>query len=351
MIRSYDKKDSSEDGQIVIILALLMPFFALLISMVVNLSMIVHQKIRLQNSVDAGVYSAAASMARDLNDIAFLNLNVHVLYESEGGNPMSTNDPLLYEELQEGSLREINDDTAFAGELGAIMQIEDYEQSYYRLWNKSQDINQAALQNAYDYGRAAALLTFYNGDVELAEVNPNQVKFRSHGIYSDSDGDMMLLEDYWSEEEAGYVRLFGSANPFDGNERYEDYRDTVGIPFSKVTKTVFVGSLTGNLGFQMRAPNDLRVPERFYNNSQLRTTVVAAGQPYGGSVERYLSDNMDVEAMARGEYRAALISLSDLDSGMYDFTSVTPGIVSNEEGNEDRVEEVMEIIKDAYFYH
>jgi len=54
---------SNQRGQVAVLFALLFPMFVLLLAFFVNMGLLINQKIRLQNSVDAGVYSANASLA------------------------------------------------------------------------------------------------------------------------------------------------------------------------------------------------------------------------------------------------------------------------------------------------
>src|SRR3990172_8149658 len=78
---------SNQRGQVAVLFALIFPLFVLLLAFFVNMGLLINQKIRLQNAVDAGVYSATASMARDLNRVASLNREIRNVGDGDANHP------------------------------------------------------------------------------------------------------------------------------------------------------------------------------------------------------------------------------------------------------------------------
>jgi hypothetical protein len=66
----------SERGQVSIMLGMMMMTFILFFAFVINTGMLVNAKINLQNAVDLATYSGAATQARLLNQISFLNYDM-----------------------------------------------------------------------------------------------------------------------------------------------------------------------------------------------------------------------------------------------------------------------------------
>ena len=71
----------SEQGQISILLGMIMLTFLLFFTFVVNTGMLVNAKINLQNAADLVAYSGAAVQARQLNQISFLNYQMRREYK------------------------------------------------------------------------------------------------------------------------------------------------------------------------------------------------------------------------------------------------------------------------------
>lgn len=68
-----DTNKGSEKGQITLLVGLLVVLFLLLFALVVNVGMLVHAKINLQNAADLAAYAGASTQARQLNHISYLN--------------------------------------------------------------------------------------------------------------------------------------------------------------------------------------------------------------------------------------------------------------------------------------
>lgn len=71
----------NEVGQMSIFVALLFQVLFVLFAMVVNIGMLVHDKINLQNAVDLGAYYGAQRQAEILNEIAHLNYQIRQDYK------------------------------------------------------------------------------------------------------------------------------------------------------------------------------------------------------------------------------------------------------------------------------
>jgi hypothetical protein len=66
-------RTKNNQGQISVMIGLLMSTFILLFAFVVNIGMLVHAKINLQNAADLAAYAGAATQARQLTQIGYLN--------------------------------------------------------------------------------------------------------------------------------------------------------------------------------------------------------------------------------------------------------------------------------------
>lgn len=72
---------SNESGQMSVFLALVFQVLFVFFAMVINIGLLVHDKINLQNSVDLGTYYAAQKQAEILNEIAHLNYQIRQEYK------------------------------------------------------------------------------------------------------------------------------------------------------------------------------------------------------------------------------------------------------------------------------
>lgn len=72
---------NTKSGQISLFFAVLMVSFVMLFMFVVNIAMLVHAKINLQNAADLAAYSGAATQARQLNTISYLNYEMRRQYK------------------------------------------------------------------------------------------------------------------------------------------------------------------------------------------------------------------------------------------------------------------------------
>ncbi len=71
----------NQDGQISIMLALMMSTFIIFFAFVINIGMLVNAKINIQNAADLAAYSGAAVQARQLTGIAHLNYEMRRQYK------------------------------------------------------------------------------------------------------------------------------------------------------------------------------------------------------------------------------------------------------------------------------
>src|SRR5688500_9887936 len=63
----------AQSGQISVMIALMMTTFIFFIAFVINTGMLVNAKINLQNAADLAAYAGAATQARQLNRISYIN--------------------------------------------------------------------------------------------------------------------------------------------------------------------------------------------------------------------------------------------------------------------------------------
>ncbi len=73
MLRKVPRKLREERGQAAIFMALFASTMILLFAFTTNIGMLVHAKINLQNAADAAAYAGAATQARQLTSVAYLN--------------------------------------------------------------------------------------------------------------------------------------------------------------------------------------------------------------------------------------------------------------------------------------
>jgi hypothetical protein len=74
-------KHLGKKGQASIMIGMMMMTFVLFFTFVINTGMLVHAKINLQNAVDLAAYAGAASQARLLNQVSFLNYEMRRQYK------------------------------------------------------------------------------------------------------------------------------------------------------------------------------------------------------------------------------------------------------------------------------
>ncbi|HLD75102.1 MAG TPA: Tad domain-containing protein [Bdellovibrionota bacterium] len=67
---------TSEKGQVAVLVAVIFTFLFLLFGMVINIGMLIHHKINLQNAADMAAYSGAAEQARILSTIGWKNFEL-----------------------------------------------------------------------------------------------------------------------------------------------------------------------------------------------------------------------------------------------------------------------------------
>jgi len=75
------RRVKNESGQATILIGMMMLTFVLFFAFVVNTGMLVNAKINLQNAADAAAYSGAATQARLLNQISYLNYEMRRAYK------------------------------------------------------------------------------------------------------------------------------------------------------------------------------------------------------------------------------------------------------------------------------
>src|SRR3954462_14572759 len=72
---------SNQRGQASIMIAIMMLTFTMFFAFVVNTGMLVNAKINLQNAADLAAYAGAATQARQLNAISYLNYEMRRQYK------------------------------------------------------------------------------------------------------------------------------------------------------------------------------------------------------------------------------------------------------------------------------
>ena len=287
-------KFRNERGQVAVLFALIFPLFVLLLAFFVNMGLLINQKIRLQNAVDAGTYSAVASMARDMNLVARLNREIHNVYDGNAEHPTCGN-------WSEGdNYKHISGNRSFNDVFEAESKYWEYQNFYNKCLDQIDNIDGKAVTKAMDRGKNAALLTFYNGDAVRAAVNPNQLDFKSLG--TQPGGDLFGYNQNTVPRTSCYHRVKDSGgNPFDPYEGYAcDFTRDTSLPINKPGKVVFGAQLTAKSGFTNILPSRFQVEAKHFDSAtgQIKLTATSAGQPYDGSVEGW-----------RDTYRATLIPL------------------------------------------
>jgi len=296
------KRLKQSEGQMVVMMALIFPLFVLLLAFFVNTGLLIHQKIRLQTAADAGVYSATASLARDLNLIASYNRNIQDLYD---GNASSAE----YVQWTDSLKNQLNGDS-FNDKAIIEFFFAQYQNKYHELRDMINETNDAALEKADKIGKAAAALTFYNGNETNANNNPNNFSFKS--LYDNADGKMMSYAEFTAEEVASYIKVEESGgNPFDPYAGYcEDcIKKNVNIPIEKISKVAFAGKARAKTGFKNIWESQFKIDSAEYEDGQIVLSTYAAGQPYGGSVKNFMDT-----------YRATLIPIGDYASSETSLT-------------------------------
>lgn len=278
-----------EAGQVVMMLAVIMPFLVLILALLVNISLFIHQKIRLQNATDAGAYTAAASLARDLNYIAELNANIDSIWH---GSQASLADPNLFNRDWNVSFEEKTDYWIYNDQPGAQMDVTAYQNDYAEILSEIESVSQSAYGRATALGRRAALITYYNGNEGQADANPGTLNFDS--AFDAASGPMLEYAEGSTQIELGYSITSGPCNAVtDACSGYDTLVAQINVPIRKTNQVWFVGAASADPGFTPLAPS------RFVADPW-RLSSVAAAQPYGGSIEG-LSN----------AYGAALIPIAD----------------------------------------
>lgn len=284
-----------------VMLALFIPLFMILLALFVNLGLLIHQKIRLQTAVDVGSYAAAASLARDLNEIAHLNENIQELYDGDSSSEE-------WEYQWEDSFMNGSGEKIFNDQMNVHFFANKYQNLYYQVQDRIDEINEDAMKNAYAFAEKSAKYTYYNGRDQLVEENPND--FQLFSLHDNQGGKMISYQTYTDTQSFSYVEVEASGgNPWDPYEGHcEDcISKTVNVPLEKTSHVVFAARAEANVGFVNLMPDFFRVNSANYQGNQIRLSAYAASQPYGGSVY-YFSKN----------YRATLIPIGDY-AGEGDF--------------------------------
>lgn len=310
---------SNSRGQVAVLFALIFPLFVLLLAFFVNMGLLINQKIRLQNAVDAGVYSATASLAADLNKMARINWEIKQAYNGDPSKIKYTSGwgGPSYSSLIEG--KSFNSWIIGSHE----MKHGQYQNYYYGALGKIKKINRCAVgggpncgdnpRGAIGRGIDAALLTFYNGDPALVASNPNKLNFKSLGkqagqpMIDDNDVGSKFIQ-HAIEREIHYHKVRESDNnPFDPYEGHTTLKKRISLPISKSqlgSKVKFAAELEAEAGFKNIWPDRFQVRPRHYDSAarQIKLKAYAAGQPYNGSLKGL-----------RDTYRATLIPLKKFD--------------------------------------
>src|ERR1700734_2488428 len=70
-------RSNKEQGQVALFIALIFQVLFVFFAMMINIGLLVHHKINLQNSVDLAAYYAASKQAETMNLIAHVNYQIH----------------------------------------------------------------------------------------------------------------------------------------------------------------------------------------------------------------------------------------------------------------------------------
>lgn len=296
------RQPSNQRGQVAVLFALIFPLFVLLLAFFVNMGLLINQKIRLQNAVDAGVYSATASMARDLNRVVSLNREIRNVGDGDANHSKCGG-------WSEGdNYKHITETRSFNDKFEAESKYWEYQNFYHGCLDQIDKINGQALGRAIERGVKAAKLTFYNGNVADAAANPNKLLFTS----LKPGGDIFSVHQQTIDRTSCYHRVKDSGgNPFDPYEGYScDYTKGANLPISKTSKVMFGGKLEAESGFQNILPTRFKANSKYVDpaTGQIKLTALAAGQPYDGSVQGL-----------RGTYRATLIPVKKFDGSQNVF--------------------------------
>ncbi len=278
-------------------LAVIMPVLVLMLAFLVNISLLVHQKIRLQNATDAGTYSAAASLARDLNYIAELNDNIDRIWH---GDRASLADPDLFVQRWDISIDEYAQNSISNGLQGAQAEINKYQNDYASILGEIESVSGSAYVRATVLGDVAARLTYYNGDSLLAQQNPASLNFEP--AFDAAYGPMLDYAEGSTRIELGYGINSGSCNAWtDACSAYNTLVSDINVPIRKLNHIAYVGRASASPGFSPLAPDRLALEPWLIKST-------AAAQPYGGSIEGLANT-----------YGAALIPIGSLanDGNVY----------------------------------
>ena len=292
---------SNQRGQVAVLFALLFPMFVLLLAFFVNMGLLINQKIRLQNSVDAGVYSANASLAADLNKIARLNREIRNTFK---GKP--NENKYCRQWRDDRNYLEWTKKHNFNDEFLARAKFYEYQNAYHYCLDKIDRISNSAVENAIENGERAAKRTFYNGDASLISRNPNKLSFEIFGMKK-TDPLIGYTHNTFSTTSCYEKVSDAGGNPFDPYEGYAcDFTKEANVTIRKTNKVKFGAELKANVGFTNIWEDRFRVAPGHYDSAtrQIKLKVAAAGQPYDGSVEG-LQDT----------YRATLIPVKKVDGG------------------------------------
>lgn len=288
----------NRQGQIAVLFALIFPLFVLLLAFFVNMGLLINQKIRLQNAVDAGVYSATASMARDLSHAARLNLEIREIFKGDPGEV-----DYCSGWSESSNYDYITRKRSFNDKFWAENKYKEYQNVYHSCLDQIDRVNKQGIDNATRWGRIAALKTFYNGDGPSILRNPNQLEFESllnsnqEKMFEYGQNDIPRSSCYLKVQESG-------RNPFDPYEGKDcDFEKFANLPITKTSKVQFAASLTAKVGFQNILPSRFHVGREHYDlRGEIKLATTAAGQPYDGSVTGL-----------RDSYRATLIPMKKFD--------------------------------------
>lgn len=292
---SVREKNRSQGGQVAVFLSIIFPILILLLAFVVNISLLVHQKIRIQNAVDAGVYSAAASFARDLDRIALYNDDIDRMWH---GDPANFN---LYDSNEwPRSFEAQISNTVFNGLDGpgsARSFVDKYQYHYRQIIDRIEEISEGAFEKAIYFGTLATRLTYYNGRESLVMSNPSNVNFESLFDSASGDTGFMDYSEFTKPQTLDYATIGPDcpAPTMDsscGPAKLENV--PINLPISKNNLIVFVGKAAADPAFSPIASGI------FATGNEWRLTAFAAGQPYSGSVE-------DLSA----RYKASLVKLEN----------------------------------------
>lgn len=167
----------TDRGHASLFLILVLPVMLLLLVTTVRFSKIVHEKIRLQGTVDRAVYAGAAYLSEVLNQTALLNWEVHRLFRERKEEFLKNGSKKNEKEAHDQLLQTVSEQDALRAEM--------------------EDLAGAAYSRAYQIANGVFQESFPEGELELLARNqillkegPKEIFYfdRINGVVFDPTG-------------------------------------------------------------------------------------------------------------------------------------------------------------------